>query len=328
MAASSWLKLTSQTAAITGAASGIGRATAIAFAEQGCNLLLADTDSQQTKLEGVVSACYDAADAAGYKSSNNNNISIAPHVCNVTNRLHVKETIRAADEVASTAIISNNSVASILVNCAGITRDGRLANVTNDDWDEVLDVNLKGTFLMCQEFCEPTRLCKLLGEGHSSGKIRWSGGSSCGFGSGNGGSIINIGSVVSNYGNIGQANYAASKGGVVGLSRSIAKEMALFSWKATSAVDSVGIYDDSDRILDRGAVPPTIRVNCIQPGFIATPMTSAVPDKILLDVENKIALRRLGQAEDVANLVLFLASSARSGYITGEVFECSGMLRL
>jgi 3-oxoacyl-[acyl-carrier protein] reductase len=63
-------------------------------------------------------------------------------------------------------------------------------------------------------------------------------------------------------------------------------------------------------------------------GFIATPMTSAVPDKILLDVENKIALRRLGQAEDVANLVLFLASSARSGYITGEVFECSGMLRL
>lgn len=226
----------------------------------------------------MVSACYDAAGAAGYNSSNNKSISIVPHVCNVTNRLHVKETIRAADEVARTAIISNNSVASILVNCAGITRDGTLANVTNDDWDEVLDVNLKGTFLMCQEFCEPMRLRKLLGEGHSSGKVRWSGGSSCGFGTGNGGSIINIGSVVSNYGNIGQANYAASKGGVVGLSRSIAKEMALFSWKATSAVDSatsavdsVGIYDDSDGILDRGAVPPTIRVNCIQPGIVILP---------------------------------------------------------
>jgi len=219
----------------------------------------------------VVSACYDAAGAAGYNSSNNKSISIVPHVCNVTNRLHVKETIRAADEVARTAIISNNSVASILVNCAGITRDGTLANVTNDDWDEVLDVNLKGTFLMCQEFCEPMRLRKLLGEGHSSGKVRWSGGSSCGFGTGNGGSIINIGSVVSNYGNIGQANYAASKGGVVGLSRSIAKEMALFSWKATSAVDSVGIYDDSDGILDRGAVPPTIRVNCVQPGIVILP---------------------------------------------------------
>lgn len=222
-------------------------ATAIAFAEQGCNILLADTDSQQTKLEEVVSACYDAATAVG--SNNKNIISIRPHVCNVTNRQHIQTTILAADAMAS-----NSSAASILVNCAGITRDGRFANVTNEDWDEVLDVNLKGTFLMCQEFCLPTRLSKLLrGKG------------SCG---GTGGSIINIGSVVSNYGNVGQVNYAASKGGVVGLTRAIAKEMALFSWKATSAVDIAGDNGDADEEVGNGTAPPTIRVNCIQPGMI------------------------------------------------------------
>ena len=122
--------------------------------------------------------------------------------------------ICAADDVARTTSTFNNSIASILFYCAGITRDGRLASITNNDWDDVLDVNLKGTFLMCQEFCEPTRLGKLLERKGSS--------------RGSGGSIINIGSVVSNYGNIGQVNYAASKGGVVGLTRSIAKEIQCF----------------------------------------------------------------------------------------------------
>ncbi len=319
-------------------------ATAIAFAEQGCNLILADTDSQQPKLEEVVSACYNAATAAGINSNiNDSKLSIFPHVCNVTNRLHAQGTICAADEVARTATKFSNSVASILVNCAGITRDGRLANLSNNDWDEVLDVNLKGTFLMCQEFCEPTRLGKLLERKGSS--------------SGSGGSIINIGSVVSNYGNAGQVNYAASKGGVVGLTRSIAKEMALLSWKANSSKGVMGDCDKNDGALGRVAVSPTVRVNCIQPGmivalptlqfhiepksqsymfaffvlplgFIATPMAQAVPERLLSEVTNKIALKRLGHPEDVANLILFLASGARSGYITGETFECSGMLRL
>ena len=126
-------------------------------------------------------------------------------------------------------------------------------------------------------------------------------------------------------------NYAASKGGVLGLTRSLAKEMASLSWKVTNNnkynADCVGNNDDSDS--EQYIVPrPTVRVNCIQPGFIATPMSQAVPEHILSDMTKKISLRRLGRAEDVANLALFLASAERSGYITGEAFECSGMLRL
>merc|ERR1712194_87072 len=140
-----------------------------------------------------------------------------------------------------------------------------------------------------------------------------------------GGSIINIGSIVSQYGNIGQVNYAASKGGVVGLTRSLAKEMALASSNATSYV---GCSGNKDTGIEEEKVPPSVRVNCIQPGFIRTPMAQAVPEKLLSAMTRKIALRRLGRADEVANLALFLASSARAGYITGEVLECSGMLRL
>ncbi|EJK44504.1 hypothetical protein THAOC_36946 [Thalassiosira oceanica] len=155
-------------------------------------------------------------------------------------------------------------------------------------WDDVIDVNLKGTFLACKKFCDPSRTSRLLQAG--------------------GGAIINIGSVVSSYGNVGQVNYSASKGGVEGLTRSLAKEMALLS---------------------RSNEPPTssIRVSCILPGFIDTPMASAVPDKILDKMRAKTALGRLGQPQDVANLVLFLASN-RSSFITGETLECSGMLRI
>ncbi|KAL3778579.1 hypothetical protein ACHAW5_007034 [Stephanodiscus triporus] len=161
---------------------------------------------------------------------------------------------------------------------------------------------------MCQQFCEARRIDKLLMPA-----------------GGTGGSIINIGSVVSKYGNVGQLNYAASKGGVVGLTKALAKEMALSSWKYATSVECFG---DNDSVGVEAIIPPTVRVNCIQPGFIATPMTNAVPGKILAEMTSKVALRRLGRAEDVANLVIFLASNERSGYITGESFECSGMIRL
>ena len=258
-----------------------------------CNLLLAD--SQQDKLTEVISECHDIS------IKTNNNITIKQSICDVTNKVQVQDAIRKADELVT------NHPASILVNSAGITRDGLTSNLSNEDWDSVIDVNLKGTFLMCQAFCKPNRLNSLLLDSRI------------------GGSIINIGSIVSNYGNVGQVNYAASKGGVLGLTRSLAKEMASLSVKATSCSLDSSITRDSD---GKNSIPPTVRVNCIQPGFISTPMAQAVPEHILSKMTQKIAMKRLGQASDVANLACFLASSERSGYITGEAFECSGMLRL
>jgi 3-oxoacyl-[acyl-carrier protein] reductase len=317
----SWLRLANQTAIVTGAGSGLGRAVALALAEQSCNLFLIDVNSNN--LENVVSECTKVVQMI----RNPPNIHVDSSICDVRDKLQVEKAVQKADMLAasSSPCRSGNSesfsnppysVASILVNCAGITRDGRISNISDTDWDDVLDINLKGTFHMCQQFCEPRRVATLLQRPYGNNvddslkhheKIPV------------GGSIINIGSIVSEYGNMGQVNYAASKGGVVGLTRSLAKEMALFSR---------GKVTDDEEEVERAETPPAIRVNCIQPGFIHTPMAHAVPDKILSKMKEKIALRRFGQAEDVANLALFLASSARSGYITGEILECSGMLRL
>ena len=294
-------------------------ATAIAFAEQGCNLLL--VDRQHEKLKEVELACNKVA-----KHQN----TISHSLCDVTNKSQVQQCISKADEIAHSYTSSSSSpiAASILVNCAGITRDAKIANISNEDWDNVLDINLKGTFLMCQAFCEPNRLTSLLLNSSNNEDDNDTNNSNNHMGKG--GSIINIGSIVSNYGNIGQVNYAASKGGVLGLTRSLAKEMASLSWKVTNNnSNSVGCVGNNDNDSEQYIVPrPTVRVNCIQPGFIATPMSQAVPEHILSDMTKKISLRRLGRAEDVANLALFLASAERSGYITGEAFECSGMLRL
>jgi NAD(P)-dependent dehydrogenase (short-subunit alcohol dehydrogenase family) len=209
-----------------------------------CNLLLADTGGQNDKLEAVAAACHEATSS---------DILIQPYLCDVTNKSQIKGAIAGADEIAMRAVSSTSSAASILVNCAGITRDARLANLSIEDWDSVLDVNLKGTFLMCQEFCDARRIDKLLMRG-----------------GGTGGSIINIGSIVSNYGNVGQVNYAASKGGVVGLTRALAKEMALFSWKSATSVD---IRGGNNSVGVEAIIPPTVRVNCIQPGKCALSST-------------------------------------------------------
>jgi 3-oxoacyl-[acyl-carrier protein] reductase len=128
--------------------------------------------------------------------------------------------------------------ASILVNCAGITRDGKISNISDREWEDVIGVNLRGTFNTCQAFCETERVVSLLTSGNRTG-----------------GSIVNIGSIVSKYGNAGQVNYSASKGGVVGLTRSLAKEMALLSCKIA------GSNGTNMRM-------PAVRVNCIQPGML------------------------------------------------------------
>ena len=165
-----------------------------------------------------------------------------------------------------------------------------------DSFDDVIGVNLRGTWLACKYFCTDDRLRLLREEVQKQSD----GGDDTGRSTDCGASIINIGSVVSRTGNVGQSNYGASKGGVVGLTRSLAKEMARSG----------------------------VRVNAILPGFIDTPMAKAVPERIRDGIQRKIPLGGFGRPEDIANITLFLASSERSGYITGETIECSGMIAL
>lgn len=158
----------------------------------------------------------------------------------------------------------------ILVNNAGITRDGLMMRMTEEQWDEVIGTNLKSAFNFIHA-CTPIMARQRYG------------------------SIINMSSVVGESGNAGQCNYSASKAGLIGLSKSIAKEMG-----------------------SRG-----IRANCIAPGFIATDMTGALPEDVRKEWEKQIPLRRAGTPEDVASTALFLASDL-SAYITGQVINCCG----
>ena len=160
----------------------------------------------------------------------------------------------------------------ILVNNAGITKDGLMMRMTEQQWDAVLTVNLKSAFnfiLACTPIMAKQR----------------------------GGSIINMSSVVGVSGNAGQCNYSASKAGLIGLAKSIAKEMG----------------------------PRGIRANCIAPGFIITDMTNALPEKVRQEWETKIPLRRGGTPEDVANVALFLGSDL-SSYVSGQVIHCCGAM--
>ena len=158
----------------------------------------------------------------------------------------------------------------ILVNNAGITRDGLLVRMKEEDWDAVLTVNLKGAFL-CTRAASKVMT-----------KQRY-------------GRIINIASIVGQMGNAGQANYCASKAGLIGLTKSNARELAKRS----------------------------ITVNAVAPGFIATAMTDALSDKVRAELLVQIPLERLGSADDIANAVVFLAGEA-SGYITGHVLSVNG----
>lgn len=290
---SSWLRLAHRTACVTGAGSGIGRAVATALAvEGGCNVVLADADA---------SAVEDAASAIASRITA---CRVEPVVCDVTNAEQVRKMIGAADALASAAAADASTsaadqmqsvpppVASILVNCAGITRDALIDNMSVESFDDVVGVNLRGTWLACKYFCADDRLRLLLQEQESTSISTST--------DDRGASIINIGSVVSRTGNVGQSNYGASKGGVVGLTRSLAKEMARCG----------------------------VRANCILPGFIDTTMAKAVPEHIRDGIQRKIPLGGFGRPEDIANLALFLASSERSRYITGETIECSGMIAL
>ncbi|XP_051626190.1 estradiol 17-beta-dehydrogenase 8-like isoform X1 [Manacus candei] len=163
----------------------------------------------------------------------------------------------------------------VLVSCAGITRDRMFLEMGEREFREVLGVNLEGTFLVTQEVTKA-----LVTSGDPGGA-----------------SLVLVGSVVAKVGNLGQTNYAASKGGVEGLTRSVAKEVARFG----------------------------IRCNSVLPGFIVTPMTDKVPLKVLDKFAGMVPLGRLGDPEDVADVVAFLASGD-SGYVTGATLEVTGGL--
>ena len=235
-------------AVITGASRGIGRSIALALAAQGATIVAVDMDQAST--EAVVAELQ----AAGGKA-----LAV---VGNVTVSADVERMIDAATEAFGRV--------DILVNNAGITRDGLLMRMKDDDWDAVLNVNLKGAFLCTRA------VFKVMS------KQRY-------------GRIINIASVVGQMGNAGQANYCASKAGLIGLTKSNAREMAKRS----------------------------ITVNAVAPGFIATAMTDALSDKVRAELTAQIPLERLGSADDIANAVVFLASEA-AGYITGHVLSVNG----
>jgi len=240
--------LVEKNAVVTGGAAGIGRAIAHAFAAEGAGVAICDLDHEgaEKTAEGIRS---EGGIARDYKAD-------------VSDWDNVRE--------ISEKILADFGAIDILVNNAGITRDNLIIRMSEEEWKEVLDVNLKGVSHVTKAFV-PGMLRR------RSGKI------------------ISIASVVGMMGNAGQANYAASKAGIIGLTKSLARELA----------------------------PRGINVNAIAPGFITTRMTEALSEKQTSALVERIPLSRLGQPDDVAKTALFLASEL-SDYITGQVLVVDG----
>ena len=269
----SWLGLAGRRAVVTGGASGIGRNTALHFIKEGCETVtIVDRDSAavQAAIDEMVADIRKDPELASAASR------LSGHACDVTSGDQVRATWKEIGE------------SDILCNCAGITKDGWLTRMEESVWDDVMNVNLKGTFLMTQGFV-------IARAGGLEGLKNVTQSSS----NGPGGSIINIGSIVGKMGNMGQANYTASKSGVVGFTKTAAKELAAFNVR--------------------------INVNCILPGSIATPMANAVPEKVMEKVVATIPMGRVGDPNEIANTALFLASD-RSSYMTGNAIEVAGGL--
>ncbi len=244
-------QLDGQIALVTGAARGIGQAIALKLAADGADLALCDLKAEwleettaKAKELGRRVECYSV---------------------DVSNGDAVNETVKAIEK--------DFGQIDVLVNNAGITKDGLLMRMSEDDWDAVLNVNLKGVFLFT----------KAAMRGMMKKRT---------------GSIVNIASIIGLIGNAGQANYAASKGGVIAFTKTVAREL-------------------SSR---------NIRCNAIAPGFIRTAMTDALPEEVQEKMLANIPLNKFGTPEDVANVVAFLAGDA-SGYVTGQVIStCGGMV--
>uniref|UniRef100_A0A7C4Y4N9 3-oxoacyl-[acyl-carrier-protein] reductase n=1 Tax=candidate division WOR-3 bacterium TaxID=2052148 RepID=A0A7C4Y4N9_UNCW3 len=244
------MRLKDKVGIITGGARGIGKTIAIRFLEEGAKIAITDIIVEDG--ENFVKE----AKEKGYE--------IIFFKCDVSNLQEVEKTV---DE-----IYKIYGKIDILVNNAGITRDNIILRMTEEDFDKVIDVNLKGTFNFTKSVLKYMSKAKY-------------------------GKIINISSIIGIMGNAGQSNYAASKAGIIGFTKSIAKEFG----------------------------KRNIQVNAIAPGFIKTPMTERLPDNVKEEYFKAIPLGRFGEVEDVANLALFLASS-ESDYITGQVIQVDGGL--
>ena len=242
------MRLKNKVSIITGAAQGIGLATALKFAEEGATVIVCDM-----KPEGVDAALAmvraRGAQAQGY-------------AVNVTDRVGL--------DAMAAAVKAHYGRIDVLVNNAGITKDARLQKMTLEQFDAVIDVNLRGVF-----HCTQAVLAAMLAQGS--------------------GVILNASSVVGIYGNFGQTNYAAAKFGVIGFTKTWARELG----------------------------PKGIRVNAVAPGFVETPILATIPDKVLQQMREQVPLHRLGKPEEIANVYAFLASDEAS-YVNGAVIEVSG----
>ncbi len=244
------MRLENKVAIITGAGSGIGKETALLFAIEGAKVVIADVNEMGGE-ETVAEIKKMGRD--GFFAR-----------LDVTSREQSKQMIRNVLEAYGRI--------DVLINNAGIIQDAFVMKMTEEQWDRVIDVNLKGAFNCIQAVVEI-----MVNQGS--------------------GVIINTSSIVGLNGNVGQVNYAATKAGLIGMTKTLAKELG-----------------------KKG-----IRVNAVAPGFISTPMTAKVPDKILELMKEKTPLRRLGQPDDVANALLYLASD-EANFVNGAVLSVDGGL--
>ena len=247
--------LKGRVAIVTGAARGIGAEIAKRLAEDGASVAVCDLKAEWCE-ETVKAVEALGAKAKGYGV----NVAVSAEV-----------------DACVKAVLADFGKVDVMVNNAGITKDGLLMRMSDDDWDAVLNVNLKGTFLFTRAVSRPMMKNKAAD------------------GSQRGGSIVNIASVVGIMGNAGQANYTASKGGVIALTKTTAKELG----------------------------SRNVRCNAVAPGFIQSKMTDVLPDDVKKAYMDTIPLKRFGTVRDIANAVAWLAGDEAS-YVTGQVISVNG----
>lgn len=239
-------------ALVTGGTAGIGKAIASLFAEHGADVVIFGTNKERA--EQAVQEIEALRISPDQK--------VISFLVDVSKSKEVEEAVEQ--------LLKSWGQIDVLVNNAGITRDNLLMRMSEEDWDLVIDVNLKSVYNLCKALARPMMKAK-------------------------GGVIINITSVIGLTGNAGQANYAASKSGMIGFTKSLAKELA----------------------------SRNIRVNCVAPGYIDTPMTGVLSDPIKESILSKIPMNRIGKPRDIAHAALYLASDHAS-YVTGQVLTVDG----